>query len=94
MLRVGVGVVVLILGDVVALELHVLLRAGGGTLNPSLPAASWVWLRSLVEALGLYLENFQKQLCDAQKRGNRTPARLSSEVHLDTLGDLVLQGEP
>lgn len=92
-LRVGVGIVVLILGDVVALELHVLLRARGGTLNPCLPSASWVWLRSLVEALGLYLKNFQKQLCDTQKRGNRTPARFSSEVHLDTLSDLVLQSK-
>lgn len=94
MLRVGVGIVVLILGDVVALELHVLLRAGGGTLNPSLPSASRVWLRPLVEALSLYLQNFQKQLCDTQKRRNRTSARLSSEVYLDALGDLVLQGEP
>ena len=93
MLRVGVGIVVLILGDVVALELHVLLRARGRTLDPCLPSTSWVWLRPLVEALSLYLKNFEQQLCDTQKRRDRAPTRFSSEVYLDTLSDLVLQSK-
>lgn len=67
-LRVGVWVKVLVLGDVETLELHVLLRARGGTLNSSLPSGSGIWLGPRVETLCLYLEYLEKELGDPEKR--------------------------
>ena len=86
MLSVGVGVIVLVLRDVEALELHVLLSARGRALDSRLPPCRLIWFCSLVEPLCLHLEDLEQELSHS-KQG----------VHLileRTRRDLVLEGEP
>ena len=86
MLSVGVGVVVLVLRDVEALELHVLLSTRGRALDSRLPPGLLVRFCSLVEPLCLHLEDLEQELSHS-KQG----------VHLRferRRRDLVLEGEP
>ena len=50
-LSVGVGVVLLVLGDVEALQLHVLLGTGRWAFHSRLPPGLWIWLCPCIESL-------------------------------------------
>ena len=92
MLSMRVGVVVLVLRDVEALELHVLLCARGGTLDSRLPPGERIWFCSLVEPPCLHFEDLEQELSHS-KQGVHLLFDVSTSF-LRSRRDLMLEGEP
>jgi hypothetical protein len=86
MLCVRVGVIVLVLGDVEALQLHILLGTGRWALYTRLPSGLWIWLCSCIKSLSLNLEDLKQELSYSEEGMDCCINRSWS--------NLVLQGKP
>jgi len=89
-----VGVVVLVLQNIEALQLHVLLSAGRGGFHAEVPALIGLVLGSLVVLFGLVLKHKQDELTDSEHGGEilfeGQNAVLESESNDIDVGDELL----